>query len=55
MLGIYADMIKTATRQKDWDAPQHWVDPHDAPPVARAQDRRDNHQMRRWLRDSGTL
>ena len=55
MLGIYADMIRTATRQDRWNPPDHGIQPHDATPSARAHEQRERRQMRRWFRDTGIL
>lgn len=55
MLRIFSDSILTATRQKDWDSPDHWrfTDARPLPDRATRDARR--REQRRWMRDTGIM
>ncbi|MBY6201846.1 hypothetical protein KUV65_10765 [Maritalea mobilis] len=50
MLSIFASSLMTATRQKDWDAPDQSRSPDRR---TRKERRRDQADTRRWLRNAG--
>ncbi|WP_168193235.1 hypothetical protein [Rhodophyticola sp. CCM32] len=47
--------MKTALRQRKWDAPDYWRQMEDPPRSRLPQKQRDQRSMRRWLRDTGIL
>lgn len=53
MFNIFADTFKTATRTKEWDAPNHWhdLDRRPLPDHVREKQRR----LKNWIHDSGIL
>ena len=55
MFRIFSDSFMTATRSKDWNAPDHWRFPDQRPRSDRAL--RDEHlrEQRRWMRDTGIM
>ena len=52
MLTIIADAMLTATRQKNWSAPDHWKEGRSAPGQSR-HDREAAYWRRRLQRDAG--
>ncbi|MEM9318212.1 MAG: hypothetical protein AAGA70_04310 [Pseudomonadota bacterium] len=55
MLTIFANSFLTATRQKKWDAPDHWHENEHPPRSERANRIAEQQKMRRWLAETGVM
>lgn len=55
MFQIFSDSFMTATRSKDWDAPDYWRYTDQRPLTDRAAKEAHLREQRRWMRDTGIL
>ena len=55
MFKILSDSLMTATRHKNWDAPDHWRFTDQRPMPDRATCEARERDKRRWMRDTGIM
>lgn len=55
MFRILSDSLMTATRNKNWDAPDHWRLTDQRPFPDHKTRQHHLRQQRRWMRDTGIM